>query len=110
MPLSRAHTNPLPYSHEGSGLVWSPRAKPFGKAPAIDGRLIPFTICLLNMNYISSTEDALVDALRNHQSADFSRLYRAYAPALYGVLLRMVNDPIRAEDLLQDAFIKNLVK
>lgn len=53
-----------------------------------------------------STEEALVNALQTHQSTDFSRLYTAYAPALYGVLLRLVNDPIRAEDLLQDAFVK----
>ncbi|AUD06848.1 RNA polymerase sigma factor [Spirosoma pollinicola] len=58
------------------------------------------------MSSTSSTEEALVDNLRTHQSADFSRLYAAYAPALYGVLLRLVKDPARAEDLLQDAFIK----
>ncbi|AUD06825.1 RNA polymerase subunit sigma-70 [Spirosoma pollinicola] len=58
------------------------------------------------MTVTSSTEEKLVEALQNQQSADFSRLYTAYAPALYGVLLRLIKDPARAEDLLQDAFIK----
>ena len=58
------------------------------------------------MSSTLSTEETLVDDLRTYQPADFSRLYAAYAPALYGVLLRLVKDPARADDLLQDAFIK----
>ncbi|MVM30324.1 sigma-70 family RNA polymerase sigma factor [Spirosoma sp. HMF4905] len=58
------------------------------------------------MNATYPTEELLVCALQNHRSADFSLLYDSYSPALYGVLLRLVKDPDRAEDLLQDAFIK----
>lgn len=58
------------------------------------------------MNTTSPSEEQLVRALQEHRSAGFSILYDAYSPALYGVLLRLVNDPERAEDLLQDAFIK----
>ncbi|GAB4003848.1 sigma-70 family RNA polymerase sigma factor [Spirosoma sp. KCTC 42546] len=58
------------------------------------------------MNATSQTETSFVLALQTHRSSDFSLLYNAYAPALYGVLLRLVNDPARAEDLLQDAFVK----
>ena len=52
------------------------------------------------MNNTSPSEDYLVLALQQHSSADFSILYDAYSPALYGVLLRLVNDTCRAEVLL----------
>lgn len=58
------------------------------------------------MNATVQTEVSFVSALQTHRSADFSLIYNAYAPALYGVLLRLVNDQARAEDLLQDAFVK----
>lgn len=58
------------------------------------------------MNQPLYMEAELIHALRHHQSADFARLYAAYSSALYGVIFRLVKDPIRAEDLLQDAFIK----
>lgn len=58
------------------------------------------------MNVTSPTEETLVRALQNHQSTDFTLIYNSFAPALYGVLLRLVKDPERAEDLLQDAFVK----
>jgi len=50
-------------------------------------------------------EDLVRDLLAGHASA-FATLYEAYSPALFGVLLRLVKDSDRAEDLLQDAFIK----
>jgi len=52
------------------------------------------------------TEERLVSALQQHRSADFTLLYEAYSPALYGVLLRLLNDPDQAQDVLQDAFVK----
>jgi RNA polymerase sigma factor (sigma-70 family) len=52
------------------------------------------------------SEDRLVRALVGQQQADFTVLYEAYAPALYGQLCRMVNDAAQAEDLLQDTFVK----
>jgi RNA polymerase sigma factor (sigma-70 family) len=58
------------------------------------------------MNVTSPTEEILVCALQNHRSTDFTLIYDAYSPALYGVLLRLVKDSARAEDLLQDAFVK----
>lgn len=57
------------------------------------------------MNDTNQTESSYVRALQAHRSADFSMLYDAYSPALYGFLLRLVNDPIRAQDLLQDTFV-----
>ena len=58
------------------------------------------------MNTTTQTELSFVQALQEHRSADFKLLYDAYSPALYGVLLRMVKDEARAEDLLQDVFVK----
>ncbi|WP_240543788.1 RNA polymerase sigma factor [Spirosoma foliorum] len=51
-------------------------------------------------------EEVLVSALQSHKAADFSLIYDSYSPALYGVLLRLLKDTARAEDLLQDAFVK----
>lgn len=58
------------------------------------------------MNATLPTEVHLIRALHQHQSADFIQLYDAYAPALYGMLLRLVKDPACAENLLQEAFVK----
>lgn len=58
------------------------------------------------MNATLPTEIHLVRALQRHRSADFTLLYDAYAPALYGMLLRLVQDPACAENLLQEAFVK----
>ncbi|GAB3956417.1 sigma-70 family RNA polymerase sigma factor [Spirosoma harenae] len=51
-------------------------------------------------------EQNLVLDLKSGSSAAFTKLYDNYSPALYGFLLRLVKDPERAQDLLQDAFIK----
>jgi DNA-directed RNA polymerase specialized sigma24 family protein len=56
------------------------------------------------MNAAKPTESSYVRALQTHRPADFSLLYDAYSPALYGYLLRLVNDPIQAQHLLQNAF------
>lgn len=58
------------------------------------------------MNATHQIERQYAGALQAHGTADFSFLYEAYSPALYGYLLRLVNEPTRAQDLLQDAFIK----
>ena len=60
----------------------------------------------MNTNVSDQTELRLINALVDSTSTSFSLLYNAYSPALYGVLLRLVRDQARAEDLLQDAFIK----
>ena len=60
----------------------------------------------MNVNLSDQTELRLTNALLDSTSASFALLYEAYSPALFGVLLRLVHDKARAEDLLQDAFIK----
>ena len=51
-------------------------------------------------------EAARVAALRTGSKVAFAQLYDDYAPALFGVLKKMVRDEALAEDLLQDAFVK----
>jgi RNA polymerase sigma-70 factor (ECF subfamily) len=58
------------------------------------------------MRPIFRDETHLVYALQQQQSGDFNIIYKAYAPALYGVLIGLIKDSIQAEDLLQETFIK----
>ncbi len=51
-------------------------------------------------------EAARVAELRTGSKAAFAQLYDDYAPALFGVLKKMVREEAMAEDLLQDAFVK----
>ena len=55
---------------------------------------------------VSQTEGQLIEQLQLGQPSAFTALYDAYSPALFGVLIRLVGDQSRAEDLLQDAFVK----
>lgn len=51
-------------------------------------------------------ENTLVHYLQSHTEKTFSRLYDAYAPALYGVILRIVKQPVISQDVLQEVFVK----
>lgn len=51
-------------------------------------------------------EKHFIHCLQDDQANAFVTIYDTFAPALYGILLRMVNDPELAADLLQDAFLK----
>jgi len=53
------------------------------------------------------TESDLVRLLKQKDKAAFSDLYDSYSGALYGVILRVLNnDEETAQDVLQDAFVK----
>lgn len=52
------------------------------------------------------SEDELVSRLFKKDQVAFSYLYDNYAPALYGVIFRIVQDQESAEDVLQDAFVR----
>jgi len=57
----------------------------------------------------SSTGDGTLDLVRQAQAGDagaFERLYRSQVGRIHALCIRMVNDPIRAETLTQDAFVK----
>lgn len=52
------------------------------------------------------TEQELVQGLRNHDQTIFGYLYDHYSPALYGVVLKVLNDETTASDVLQEVFLK----
>ncbi|CAN5168314.1 sigma-70 family RNA polymerase sigma factor [soil metagenome] len=52
------------------------------------------------------TESELVGALAQGDKQAFSYLYDNYAPAMMGIIFKMVEDKELAEDILQEAFIK----
>ncbi len=47
----------------------------------------------------------LVERLQQGSEEAFSQLYDMYNAALYGIILRVVNDEEMAQDVLQDAFV-----
>lgn len=55
---------------------------------------------------ITLTEEELILALRNREKIGAEALYDMYSSALYGVILRIINDEPTAEDVLQDTFVK----
>ena len=58
------------------------------------------------MNVNLPSEAHLVDALQQRKPADFTLFYNTYQATLYRVLVQLIDDPIRAQDLLQDTFVK----
>lgn len=48
----------------------------------------------------------LVRLFKNRDRAGFEYLYSKYSDALYGYIIRVVNDRRVAEDLLQESFVK----
>jgi RNA polymerase sigma-70 factor, ECF subfamily len=52
----------------------------------------------------SQTTYQPTDCMQTRQ--DFETLYSRYAPAMYGILIKIVSNETVAEDLLQDVFVK----
>ncbi len=52
------------------------------------------------------TEEELITLLRQREKRGFSLLYDNYAPALFGVVRKIVRSEELAQDVLQDAFVK----
>jgi len=48
----------------------------------------------------------LVALLKSNNKSAFEYLYDHYAPPLYGIVCRIVKDETKAQDVLQDSFIK----
>ncbi|GAA4464357.1 sigma-70 family RNA polymerase sigma factor [Nibrella saemangeumensis] len=62
--------------------------------------------CIRVLPTYPDCESTLVEGLRQGHNWAFVALYKHYSPSLLSILLRMVDDPTQAEDLLQDSFIK----
>ncbi|MFY0253915.1 RNA polymerase sigma factor [Chitinophaga sp. 30R24] len=59
------------------------------------------------MEYTATyTEAELVQGLRARDQKMFSYLYDQYSPALYGVIVKVLNDDRAAGDVLQEVFLK----
>jgi len=60
----------------------------------------------LSMKKIALSESALVISLINKEKLAYETLYEMYAPVLFGVIHKIVREPVLAEDLLSEAFVK----
>ncbi|WP_443947547.1 RNA polymerase sigma factor [Pedobacter sp. AW1-32] len=56
--------------------------------------------------FLEITEDKLIVALKAGEIQAFNYLYKKYSEALFGVILKIVNQHETAEDILQDVFLK----
>lgn len=54
----------------------------------------------------SLPEDKLILALRNREKVAIEALYDMYSASLFGVVVRIVQDPEISEDVLQETFLK----
>ena len=48
----------------------------------------------------------LIKKIKQGSYEDFTRLYFIYAHLLYGFILKLTKDPIDAEDILQETFLR----
>ena len=55
---------------------------------------------------VEGLEFRLMDAVRDGDREAFAQLYDRYSAALFGVILKVVRDEARAEEVLQDTFVK----
>ncbi|MEZ4932111.1 MAG: sigma-70 family RNA polymerase sigma factor [Saprospiraceae bacterium] len=61
------------------------------------------------MDYGSTHREIIEQCMRGDRKAQFE-LYRLYSQAMYNICLRMVNDDLDAEDLLQQSFVDVFTK
>jgi RNA polymerase sigma-70 factor (ECF subfamily) len=70
--------------------------------PLLGGRLPTRTLVVVD----AMSERELVARAKDGDVAAFETLYRQHEKRIYGLCLRMVADPSRAEELTQDAFVR----
>ncbi|CCQ94142.1 RNA polymerase, sigma-24 subunit, ECF subfamily [[Clostridium] ultunense Esp] len=54
----------------------------------------------------ASPDEALVEGLKEGRLSSFQQFYEEYSPFLYQISLKMLHDPMEAEDLTHDLFIE----
>ncbi|WP_410221242.1 RNA polymerase sigma factor [Pedobacter sp.] len=57
-------------------------------------------------NQLKLTEQEIVSLLCQQDQNGFNYLYDNYAPAIYGVVIRVVSEKEHADEILQDVFVK----
>lgn len=55
---------------------------------------------------VTYTEEELIQLLKGQSRQAFNYLYTNYAPALYGVIYKILEDEQTSQDVLQDVFVK----
>ncbi len=55
---------------------------------------------------VTYTEEELIQLLKGQSRQAFNYLYSNYAPALYGVIYKILEDEQTSQDVLQDVFVK----
>lgn len=55
---------------------------------------------------VTYTEEELIQLLKGQSRQAFNYLYTHYAPALYGVIYKVLEDEQTSQDVLQDVFVK----
>lgn len=58
------------------------------------------------VNNLLTAEDDLVYRLQRHDETAFAEFYKQYASALFSMIIRIIKDEEKAEDILQDSMIK----
>ncbi|QQS30311.1 MAG: RNA polymerase sigma factor [Sphingobacteriales bacterium] len=56
--------------------------------------------------YTATHEDELINRLKERDEPAFAELYDHYSGILFGLIVRIVQDYVDAENLLQDSFVK----
>ena len=74
------------------------------KSPGVDHKLVKDTKEMTRK--FTYTEKELIASLKNNNKEAFEYLYDHYAPALYGIIMKIVKDDEKAADVMQDAFLK----
>jgi RNA polymerase sigma-70 factor (ECF subfamily) len=82
-----------------------PQAYSFGAAEEAQ-ELVSMTVPDSMETQAAMSESDLVREAQAGSAAAFERLYRKHGRRVYAVCLRMVSDPNRAEELMQDAFVR----
>jgi RNA polymerase sigma-70 factor (ECF subfamily) len=82
-----------------------PQAYSFGAAEGVQ-ELVSVTVPDSAETRAGMSEADLVREVQAGSAEAFEQLYRRHGRRVYAVCLRMVNDPDRAEELMQDAFVR----
>lgn len=82
-----------------------PQAYSFGAAEGVQ-ELVSMTVPDSAETQAAMSETELVREAQGGSAEAFERLYRKHGRRVYAVCLRMVSDPDRAEELMQDAFVR----
>lgn len=62
--------------------------------------------CVINLTILEQQLEEIIEGCKRNKRAAREKLYKLFAPKMYGICLRYTKDQTAAEDVLQDGFIK----